>query len=287
MATTKLDLLKQVRNSLPVTNGGTGVASTTVYAPIFGGTTTTGALQSGTVGTTGQVLTSNGAGALPTFQAAPAPTGGTVLNPYPIWSTIFESVSRFTDSSTGVGTAVVGVNGLNCDSGVTALAGSGMIKTRRGIGDDLIVNSIAGCMVRLDIKGTAGEIFFSLGDLTALSSGQVDYTKKHIGFKVYWNAGTANLHATQGDGTTENASSSLTTVAVNDTLELYFKINGSSSVDYYWSKNGSAFSSATNLTSNMPTAAGSQTETISLGLTNLQGTSESAAVFDSAYYQRY
>jgi len=56
---------------LPVAGGGTGVSSLTAYAPIFGGTTSTGAVQSGTVGTSGQVLTSNGAGALPTFQAAP------------------------------------------------------------------------------------------------------------------------------------------------------------------------------------------------------------------------
>ena len=55
---------------LSVANGGTGVSTLTAYAPIFGGTTGTGAVQSGTVGTSGQVLTSNGAGALPTFQAA-------------------------------------------------------------------------------------------------------------------------------------------------------------------------------------------------------------------------
>lgn len=51
-----------------VTNGGTGATSLTAYAPIFGGTTSTGAVQSGTVGTSGQILTSNGAGAVPTFQ---------------------------------------------------------------------------------------------------------------------------------------------------------------------------------------------------------------------------
>lgn len=51
-----------------VASGGTGVTSATAYAPIFGGTTSTGAFQSGTVGTSGQVLTSNGAGVLPTFQ---------------------------------------------------------------------------------------------------------------------------------------------------------------------------------------------------------------------------
>lgn len=64
---------------LTVPDGGTGRTSFTAYAPIFGGTTATGALQSGAVGTSGQVLTSNGAGVLPTFQA-PAASGGTVTS---------------------------------------------------------------------------------------------------------------------------------------------------------------------------------------------------------------
>lgn len=58
---------------LPVAGGGTGVASTTAYAVICGGTTTTAALQNvSNIGTSGQVLTSNGAGMLPTFQGLPA-----------------------------------------------------------------------------------------------------------------------------------------------------------------------------------------------------------------------
>lgn len=61
--------------AVTVAQGGTGVATLTAYAPVFGGTTGTGAVQSGTVGTAGQVLTSNGAGALPTFQAAGSGTG--------------------------------------------------------------------------------------------------------------------------------------------------------------------------------------------------------------------
>jgi len=60
---------------ITVPEGGTGVASTTDYAVLCGGTSSTGAIQSiAGVGTSGQVLTSNGAGALPTFQNAP---GGT------------------------------------------------------------------------------------------------------------------------------------------------------------------------------------------------------------------
>ena len=65
-----VSLTADVTGTLPVANGGTGVATLTAYAPIFGGTTGTGAVQSGTVGSAGQVLTSNGAGALPTFQNA-------------------------------------------------------------------------------------------------------------------------------------------------------------------------------------------------------------------------
>jgi hypothetical protein len=57
-----------------VSTGGTGVTSFTAYAPIFGGTTTTGALQSGTAGTSGQYLKSNGASAIPTFASFTAPT---------------------------------------------------------------------------------------------------------------------------------------------------------------------------------------------------------------------
>ena len=56
---------------VPVTDGGTGNSSATAYAVLCGGTTSTGAHQSiAGVGTSGHVLTSNGAGALPTFQSS-------------------------------------------------------------------------------------------------------------------------------------------------------------------------------------------------------------------------
>ena len=65
----------------PIVEGGTGVQSTTAYAVLCGGTTSTGALQSiAGVGTSGQVLTSNGAGALPTFQAAGGGGGINIIN---------------------------------------------------------------------------------------------------------------------------------------------------------------------------------------------------------------
>lgn len=55
--------------ALPVANGGTGLTTTTAYGLIAAGTTATGNFQqvSGT-GTSGQILVSNGAGALPSWQ---------------------------------------------------------------------------------------------------------------------------------------------------------------------------------------------------------------------------
>ena len=77
-STTYCNLTSNVTGTLPVANGGTGVASTTAYAVLCGGTTTTGPFQSiASVGTAAQVLTSNGAGALPTFQTPAA--GGTTI----------------------------------------------------------------------------------------------------------------------------------------------------------------------------------------------------------------
>ena len=62
--------------TLGVARGGTAAASFTAYAVLCAGTTSTGAFQNVSgVGTSGQVLTSNGAGALPTWQAAGSGTG--------------------------------------------------------------------------------------------------------------------------------------------------------------------------------------------------------------------
>ena len=61
--------------TLGADQGGTGLSTTTAYSVVFSGTTSTGAFQaSAGPGTATHVLTSNGAGALPTFQA-PAASG--------------------------------------------------------------------------------------------------------------------------------------------------------------------------------------------------------------------
>lgn len=61
-----------------VTQGGTGTTSNTAYAPIVGGTTSTGALQSvSLISSTSLPLVSNGTGSLPSFQILGLAGGGT------------------------------------------------------------------------------------------------------------------------------------------------------------------------------------------------------------------
>jgi hypothetical protein len=76
-STTFVNLASNVTGTLPVANGGTGLATTTAYSVVFSGTTATGNFQATAgPGTATHVLTSNGAGALPTFQAASGITTG-------------------------------------------------------------------------------------------------------------------------------------------------------------------------------------------------------------------
>ncbi len=108
---------------IPVTvpNGGTGDTSFTPYAVITGGTTSTSPLQSvASVGTSGQVLTSNGAGALPTFQSN---AGGDVTGPA---GATDNAVARF-DGVTGklIQNSVVIIDDLGVITGVTGLTITG------------------------------------------------------------------------------------------------------------------------------------------------------------------
>ena len=87
--------------AVTVAQGGTGATTQTAYAVLCGGTTSTGAYQSiAGVGTSGQVLTSNGAGALPTFQAAAGATitGSTANSTFYVIGTTSTSGSLTTAS---------------------------------------------------------------------------------------------------------------------------------------------------------------------------------------------
>ena len=95
-ANSDITALSGLTTALSVAQGGTGAATATAYAVQCGGTTSTAAHQSvASVGTAGQVLTSNGAAALPSFLAkigqstVTATTSGTSVDftGIPSWAT--------------------------------------------------------------------------------------------------------------------------------------------------------------------------------------------------------
>jgi hypothetical protein len=107
-----------VTGTVLVANGGTGMTTTTPYALFAAGTTATGNHQqvSG-LGTSGWVLTSNGAGALPTWQAIATSTFGR-------WTTVSgtqdSSNKTFTIANAlSASSEIVVVNGVVLDSGAS------------------------------------------------------------------------------------------------------------------------------------------------------------------------
>lgn len=162
--------------------GGTGDTSFTAYAVICGGTTSTGPLQNVSgVGTSGQVLTSNGASALPTWQSASGATvisarasgtvtggsGSAVIIVFPSvdWDTnsaYNSSTGRFTVPTGGAGyyhvntyinassgaTIMIYKNGSSdsnmCNSGGGVFSGSGVVKVADGDIIDIRPNASIG-----------------------------------------------------------------------------------------------------------------------------------------------
>ncbi len=133
-----------------VAGGGTGVTSTTAYAVLCGGTTSTGALQSiASVGTTNQILTSNGAGALPTFQSATTALG--------------QALTRVDDTNVTLTLGGTPTTALLAATSITAGWTGQLSLTRGGSNASLtasnggIVYSTASAMAILSATATAGQ----------------------------------------------------------------------------------------------------------------------------------
>lgn len=180
---------------LPVVGGGTGLASATAYAVLCGGTTSTGAHQSiASVGTSGQILTSNGASNLPTFQVkhaiqtirslSGASATGTTLIPADdtipqitegdqyltaiITPTSASSILEVTAVINGAHSATGYLSGaIFQDAGVNALASScisctGNLSYNFTVKDTFVAGTTSATTIRLRIGGnTSGTFTFN------------------------------------------------------------------------------------------------------------------------------
>ncbi len=260
---------------ITLAQGGTGANLTASNGGILYSTASAGAILAGTA-TAGQILRS-GASVAPTWSTATYPatagTSGNVLTsdgtnfvsqaassiPTIKFATTFESSTRFSSAVVGSGVNDYNSNGTRIYTGLTSTSSArsswSIYSTNSALFDGSPVFSVHVTANALDEASGIGSSFFGIGQPTVNGSGHT-FTIKHIGFKILKTGGVVSLYATQGDGTTNNVSSALTTIVTGDELDLILKVNGTTSVNYYWRKNGGALSSATNLTSNLPTGAG-------------------------------
>lgn len=157
-----------------VSQGGTGDTSFTPFSVICGGTTSTGNLQSvASVGTLGQILTSNGAGALPTWQNS---SSSGIVNPGLINELAYYAASGSTLS--GLATASNGTL-VTDNSGVPSISSTLPIAVQTNITELGTINTGTwnGSIIGLSFGGTnanltanAGAIVYSTASAFALSA---------------------------------------------------------------------------------------------------------------------
>ncbi len=219
--------------AIDVAHGGTGVASTTAYAVLCGGTTSTAALQSiASVGSSGDVLTSNGAGALPTFQATGATSGRL------IGVTIYSSgTNTFTPNAAG-NTYYVYVLGGGGGGGGVAGGGGGTVGAGGGgsggfayaklskaqmIGAGTTAQAVVGA---LGAGGTSGANTGSTGGTSTLKdNGGAGATLISCSGGVGGLGGTVSvasqvINGGAGGGATISSGTSLAATSVNGTYGL-------------------------------------------------------------------
>lgn len=203
-----------------------------------------------------------------------------------IFATVFEDTGRYTETVTGSGTATYNTSGVTVFAGGGSSGSSNVTGNIIPAGANIYANSpLFSTVVGIgdhDSNLNSSHAFFGIGNLTVATAG-ITFTERHVGFKILKSGGTVSLYASQADGTTETASSALTTVVNGDVLELIFVMNGSSSVDYYWRKNGSALSSATNLTTNIPSGT---TSTLQAACSTVNTASAATYTVHSMHYTR-
>lgn len=171
-------------STVDVAHGGTGDTSFTAYAVLCGGTTTTGALQqvSG-LGTSGQVLTSNGSGTLPTWQTITSGGSGTVTSVSVVTANgVSGSVANPT--TTPAITLTLG------DITPTSVTASGAIKSGNSANGVLSVWDATNSRY---INLTGGNTVLTLGGTGNPSLSLASNLLMPLGGEINWNGGDVKL----------------------------------------------------------------------------------------------
>lgn len=252
--------VSQLSGQVSVSNGGTGASSLTAYAVLCGGTTSTGAVQSiAGVGTSGQVLTSNGAGALPTFQTA----GG--ASPRRSYAFTMD-MAHLTSSGTVAPTDVTGLNGIQCsmntNGGSSAFSVNFIDETSYSMYDNNPEINFASIY---DAGSATGGGKWYAGDTGGSTNPTLTQTTKSMFAYAETVAGTLTWYAVNANGTTNtNASLSGVSAGIGNT----WRIVKNSTTNIKWYVNGVLKSTST---TNLPSGNSNSSSMVMFGVKNDAG----------------
>lgn len=250
--------------SVPVNEGGTGIASATTYAPLCGGTTSTGALQPAATGqaTAGFVLTSTGAGSLPTWQAVAggggvvtinadtgSATGGTI--------TLAGTANQITTAASGatvtlsLPSAVTAPGSVTVTSGFTVSAGTITLTPLSTSG--VVVNNASGVISTAATTQYALQVGSATGQLSSLSTGTSGQIMQSGGASANpaWTTATYPATTAQGDLLYSSAANTVAALTKNTTATRYLANTGTSN-----NPNWDQVSLSTGVTGTLPVASG-------------------------------
>lgn len=188
-ANANITSLSGLSTPLSVSQGGTGGATLAQYQPLAGAGT--GAITTLGTGTSGQVLTSNGPSAYPSFQSVA--NAGRLLNVQ-----VFTSSGTYTPT-TGTNSVIVEVQAAGGGTGGVAATGAGQLSASPGAGagayaEVRFTTGFSGATVTIGAAGSAGAAGGNGGNASATSFGALISCPGGNGT----NAGTAVTGSTGG-----------------------------------------------------------------------------------------
>lgn len=289
--------------AITVPFGGTGDTTFTAYAVLCGGTTSTGVLQNVSgLGTSGQLLTSNGAGALPTWQA-PAASGTVTSVALSVPAILSVSGSPITSSGTlAVTLANESANLVFAgpsSGGATTPTFRALVTADMPAGTGTVTSVAATVPAFLSISGspvtTSGTLAFSLsGTALPLANGGTGQTTKAAAFDalqpmttggdiIYGGAsgtGTRLANGSSGQVLTSAGSTSAPTWSTPSTgsyAQAYF---GSASS---WSTSSATYTDPTNAGGNTLTVRQHANITVTAAASNVCGITFTPANSSAVY----
>ena len=152
--------------------GGTGISSLTTYTLLAGGTTSTGNLQQVSAGTSGQLLQSNGASALPSWTTAAFPSGSGTLNHMlrsdgTNWVQTTSTTLDASDNFAGITSAAIGNLSLSVNTLTSTNTNGNIYFQPNGVGNTVVTNVSTPSSAFL---GTFGVVMASASATQAITS---------------------------------------------------------------------------------------------------------------------